>query len=129
MVNFDRFLHLLNSMVYRRYAQPAGGAQMDAQISNTILPPILTLIQLRRTMSDELDVLEKMVKVATEVPPYRIMTVELKMNGHQTRVYKRVHSRFANMLGAGAGAEPGHRCIGDKAQVIFQCSHKWNNCF
>ncbi len=47
------------------------------------------------------------MKVAQQVPPYRITTVELKMNPLQALTYNRVHKKYAPSLTAGADTETG----------------------
>lgn len=39
--------------------------------------------------------------VAAEVPPYRIVTVELRMNKYQSKPYGQVHRKFAGEIGEG----------------------------
>lgn len=68
--NFDQFIHILN---------PGRGLQMAASVATVVLPPVLTMIQLRRTLSDELEVNGTLVRIGAQIPPYRILTVELNM--------------------------------------------------
>lgn len=87
------------------YAQPPGGGQMEASNANTILPPLLTIIQLRRTMSDSIKVNGLLVRVAAEVPPYRIVTAELAMNKTQRDLYRRIHRRSSKLMSGGGKSE------------------------
>ncbi|KAL8795802.1 MAG: hypothetical protein Q9182_007485 [Xanthomendoza sp. 2 TL-2023] len=62
-VNFLAFRHLLSPEAFRQYTAPTDDRQMDSRLANTIIPPILSIIQLRRTPSNIIRVLHPAWKV------------------------------------------------------------------
>lgn len=78
---------------------------MEASNANTIPPPLLTLIQLRWTMSDSIEVNGLSVRVADDVPTYRIITVELAMNKPQRDLYRPIHKSLSKMISGGGKSE------------------------
>ncbi|KAI9810553.1 MAG: hypothetical protein M1827_006226 [Pycnora praestabilis] len=89
-VDLDKYVHLLDPDVFRSFATKAAG-QMDMTVATKVLPPILRMIQLRRVMSDFITVNGVKQVIGKEVPPYTIVTVELKMNKIEAQAYKRIH--------------------------------------
>ncbi len=51
-VIFDQFLHILNHVKFRRLINPSSEKQMITQNAHYVLPSVLRLVQLRRTMFD-----------------------------------------------------------------------------
>ena len=73
-----------------------------------IIPPILRLIQLRRTMSDSIMVRRDKCKIGAEIPLYQVTTVELTMSKHQAPVNRKIHRGFAGKLtGVGQDEDTG----------------------
>jgi len=68
-------------------------------------PTIKLLV--RNTPAPAINVRGQDMKVAEQVPPYRITTVELKMNPMQAKTYNRVHRKYAPSIAAGADSETG----------------------
>ena len=74
---------------------------MAADVAAIVLPPILTIVQLRRTLSDDVQVLRTMQRINANIFSYRILTVELKMSKKQTKKYwlgHRVHAKHFSKI-------------------------------
>lgn len=78
---------------------------MEASNANTIPPPLLTLIQLRWTMSDLIKVNGELVRIMAEVPPYRIVMVELAMSKIQRDLYRPIHRSLSKLMSGGGKSE------------------------
>ena len=113
-------LHRLDLAKYRASLDPErfwglSGTNMDIDLSAALIRPILMLSQIRRYkgLTVELEP-GKSVTVGADIPPYRVLTVELQMSHVQAELYADSHRILANNMGTGTDAETdeGHTNIG-----------------
>ena len=103
--SIDEFTHLLEPSAFWKFSHPPGGKQMNALTASKVLPPILRQIQLRRAMGDAMTVNSKEVVIGQGIPPYEIITVELRMTRAQKEFYLLTHHALAGYLSKGADKE------------------------
>lgn len=79
------FLWLLNPQMYRQLANPGEGGFLRAADAYQFIPPILSLIQLKRTAATEISGIPEKgsYRIKAEIPPVRWVTVELQMKRHE----------------------------------------------
>lgn len=53
----------LNPAIFKSFASPGGDAQMDAVDAAVILPVVLNLLQLRRTMATKMHINDKLIQI------------------------------------------------------------------
>ncbi|KAL8806215.1 MAG: hypothetical protein Q9182_001490 [Xanthomendoza sp. 2 TL-2023] len=92
-VNVLAFRHLLSPEAFRQYAAPTEGRQMDSRLANTIIPPILSIIQLRHTPSNIIQVNNDLIRIGSYIPHGKWTTVELLPDSLELELYARVHAR------------------------------------
>jgi len=128
---FDKLttVNLLNLPQYIQFLYPATflsltnrERQLSISTAGRILPLILSLIQLRRVKGQEIDVLGKTVVIGSDIPPYRVTTIELEMSLEEYRRYLHIHERLSNSLGGG-GAE-GDVATPDSEGHINMAAHR-----
>ena len=96
-------LYVLNPKVFLR--QSANG-HFSAAIARTILPCILKLLQLRRTMATRIDLGDGVaIRPGETIPHYCIKTVELDFDPEQLNKYNSIYDKLRFRLhGGGQGA-------------------------
>ena len=99
------YVDLLHPSSFWKMSHPPGGTQMDALTASKVLPPILRQIQLRRAMGDAMIVNGEEVMIGQDIPPYEIVTVELRLSAAQKDFYKLTHGRLVGILGKGLDKE------------------------
>ena len=102
--NIEDFLWVLNPSTFASHtiAVQTGG-QMDPLVASQVIPVILSVFQLRRTMAHPIsDVNGKDMRVGDEIPPTRWVSVELEMGDTQLAQYAKIHGDCAPWLGMDA---------------------------
>ena len=97
-VDIEQHLRLLNSNVFKRYVIEVEDEQMSSFLINVIISSILTLIQLRRTMTNIIEVLDKSMRIDADISSYKIVTMKLRMFDAQSKTYHRIHRRLTFQL-------------------------------
>ena len=64
---------------------------MNAQTTSMMISLILRLLQFRRFMIDQMNVLKKIVRIEANISLYRITTIEFQMNLFQTKKYNKIY--------------------------------------
>lgn len=93
-----RFGHLLDPSSFRQHMKNIKGSPPPARTIEMVLPCVLLLCQLRRTMASQLIVDGATIQVAHTLPPYRLKCVELEMDNQDAKAYNRVHVALAPYL-------------------------------
>ena len=97
-VESKKFLYFFNSAWFRRWANFENNLQMNAQTTSMMISFILRLLQFRRIMIDQVNVLKKIVKIEANISSYRITTIELQMSFFQTKKYNKIHRILSKQL-------------------------------
>lgn len=109
--NINQSLWLLNPAVYKVYATPdrESGGLLQASTANQYIPPILNVIQLKRTSATTIeDVASRgSYRIGAEIPPVRWVTVELQMGPQELEKYARIHHACTRNLSSGYAEGPG----------------------
>ena len=87
-------MHLLNPITFRHYSQDGELEQMDPDVAAIILPSILKMIQLRRTMTTQIEVNRTLEQMRKFIPSYFIKIVELCWTKQQYLVYQPQYDRL-----------------------------------
>lgn len=96
--NLNDYLHLLNPTSFRKLTTTPKGSQLSPHVAHLILPPILKILQLRRTMAGTMMVNGELMRIGAQIPPYKVMTVELEMNPNARRVYGLAHNSMLSVI-------------------------------
>ncbi|HEY0206645.1 MAG TPA: SNF2-related protein [Acetobacteraceae bacterium] len=99
---WSAILHPASFRAHMNRRNEAGQVELD--VAHRVLPPILTLFQLRRNKTYEGKVGNVTVRVRDQIPPYAITTVELVQHDKLQEEYERAFQRYASVLKAGGAA-------------------------
>ena len=96
------FLRFLHPRTFASMISTPGGGQVDPRVSNLILPVILTILQLRRSLSSSIDLSgDRGAMVIRATIPHAIWTyVELQMDTGTLREYEYIHRVYEPLLGS-----------------------------
>lgn len=75
-------------------------------VISVILPSILEMIQLRRTMPSIMPLMKRKVRIDFDISLYRITTVDIAMNFKVVKIYERIHYSLFNRLTGEDDDEP-----------------------
>jgi hypothetical protein len=95
LIDHRKYIPIIKPESFRRLA--GGGSQVPTEIAGRLLPPILSLIQLRRVKGEVIPA----YTIGAGVPAYKIVTVKLKMTKHQKKMYQAGHRIMAPKLSKG----------------------------
>ena len=84
---------------------------MNAQTASMMISFILRLLQFRRIMIDQMNVLKKIVRIEADISSYRITTIELQMNFFQTKEYNKIHRILNKQLKENVDAKTNEKFI------------------
>lgn len=120
LIDHRKYMPIINPETFRRLA--GGGSQMPAGIAGRLLPPILSLIQLRRVKGEVIPLDSSTAyTIGAGIPAYRIVTVELKMTKNQEKMYQAGHRTMAPKLNKGGGTDQ----QGKPEPRINMTAHRW----
>ena len=80
------------------FASLANRDRMEGEVARKALGAILTCLQMRRTMATRMEVNDDWVRIGDDIPPYKIVTVELGMTRAQERAYGRIYNHYKKHL-------------------------------
>jgi hypothetical protein len=96
------FLPCLHPASFRYHAvKSSDDHQMSVEAAEAVLPPILQLVQLRRTFADELEIRGVRRRIGDELPIYHVQTVDLEPLAMQREVYPQVHGSVVQDAASG----------------------------
>lgn len=93
----------LNPTIFAQHMYAPAGEQISPAVAHTILPVVLSLIQLRRTMTTVIEGVpnRKAFIIGAEIPPAKRTYLELGMDNETLKAYSATHQVCAGSLGAG----------------------------
>jgi hypothetical protein len=95
-------LYVLNP---RTFARLANRGVLTGQVARHVLQAILQCLQMRRTKASYITVGGERTRIGDTIPPYEIVTVELKMSPGQQRLYDHMYAFYANQLARQKGGD------------------------
>ena len=110
-VESKKFLYFFNSTWFRRWTNFENDLQMNAQTASMMISFILRLLQFRRIMIDQMNVLKKIVRIEADISSYRITTIELQMSFFQTKKYNKIHRILSKQLKENVDAKTNEKFI------------------
>ena len=120
LVDHRRYRPIICPNNFRRLG--GGGFQMPTDIAGRLLPPILTLIQLRRVKGEIIPLdASTSYTIGAGIPPYKIVTVELKITKSQEGMYQKGHRSTAPKLNKGKGTDQD----GKFEPRMNMAAHRW----
>lgn len=94
-------LHLVDPEAYYNIAKSTAGVQLDAETAFELLPPLLSMLYLRRTSASIIEnVNGETVRVGESIPHGEWKSIELQRNALESQLYALVHCMCAGNLGA-----------------------------
>ncbi len=112
----DRYRHVLHPASFRYWATTEQGNMLPENAAQ-ILPAVLMLIQMRRFMSDTIQVRGETRKIGSEIKPYRITTVDLLPCALQSKIYPRIHGEIAATINR---SDLDQRRVDTNTAVVFR---------
>lgn len=101
-------LAYLDPVRYKPFASSRQGELMPPETAASVLPIVLSIVQLGRTIADEIDCgNNRHIRIGADIPPYDIHTVELAMTSTQVFEYYRVHEVNTHFLDRGIDEDTG----------------------
>ena len=100
-VNIDDYFYVLDPISFNGLIRGKNGEPTEPHLANTVIPPILRILQLRRTMAHSVEVNGREERIGEAIKPYKIVTVELQMSQTQSKHYFKVHNLVAACLRGG----------------------------
>ena len=97
----DDYFHVLDPASFDSLIRGKNGEPTDPLLAHTVIPPILRILQLRRTMAYSVEVNGREERIGEAIKPYKIVTVELQMGRTQSRHYFNIHNLVAACLRGG----------------------------
>ena len=95
----QRYVHILHPDSFRILAATTNAQdKVDLSIAKDVLRPILRLVQIRRTIGEHMIVGNRSVRIAGEVPPYSMTTVELQFSLHQQAHHDAIYQAHSHGL-------------------------------
>ena len=79
-VNMDDYFYVLDPISFNGLIRGKNGELTEPHLANTVIPPILRILQLRRTMAHSVEVNSREERIGEAIKPYKIVTVELQMS-------------------------------------------------
>ena len=80
------------------FASLANRERMEGEVARKALGAILSCLQMRRTMATQMEVNNDLVRIGDDIPPYKIVTVELGMTRAQELSYTKIYNGYKASL-------------------------------
>ena len=124
--DLKNFGHLLHHESYYNIAKAQAGQHLDAETAADLIPPLLSLMYLRRTSASTVaDVNGRTLAVGESIPHGEWKSIELVRGQLETDWYAPTHARCAPNLGIGVNAETreGQRHMGEHRRLSHAVLH------